>query len=63
MKPIMPMTNDELQEWIISSAEKLEGDDLRAVGTFIRTNNDIAGFFNDNPNIKQAFIDHAESKK
>lgn len=63
MKPIMPMTNDELQEWIITRAEKLKGDDLRAVGTFIRTNNDIAGFFNDNPDIKQAFIDHAESKK
>ena len=57
------MTNDELQEWIITRAEKLKGDDLRAVGTFIRTNNDIAGFFNDNPDIKQAFIDHAESKK
>ena len=57
------MTNDELQEWIITRAEKLKGDDLRAVGTFIRTNNDIAGFFNDNPDIKQAFIDYAESKK
>ena len=59
----MPMSNDDLQDWIITRAEKLKGDDLRAVGTFIRTNNDIAGFFNENPNVKQQFIEYAESKK
>jgi len=59
----MPMTNDQLQEWIITRAEKLKGDDLRAVGTFIRTNNDVAAFFGENPNIKNLFVEYAESKK
>lgn len=63
MKPIEPMNNDDLQEWIITSAENLQGDDLRAVGTFIRSNNDVASFFNENPDIKQRFIDYAESQK
>lgn len=62
MEELEPMSQNEMQAWILTGANDLEGDVLRAVATFIKTNNDIADFFDANEDIKERFIKHMESK-
>lgn len=57
-----PMSQNEMQAWILTGANDLEGDVLRAVATFIKTNNDIADFFQCNDDIRDRFIEFMESK-
>ena len=62
MEELEPMSQNEMQAWILTGANDLEGDVLRAVATFIKTNNDIADFFNANDDVKERFIKHMENK-
>lgn len=62
MEELEPMNQNEMQAWILTGANDLEGDVLRAVATFIKTNNDIADFFDANDDVKERFIKHMESK-
>lgn len=62
MEELEPMSQNEMQAWILTGANDLEGDVLRAVATFIKTNNDIADFFDANDDVKERFIKHMESK-
>lgn len=62
MEELEPMSQNEMQAWILTGANDLEGDVLRAVATFIKTNNDIADFFDANEDVKERFIKHMESK-
>ena len=57
-----PMSQNEMQAWILTGAIDLEGDVLRAVATFIKTNNDIADFFEANDDVRDRFIEFMESK-
>jgi len=57
-----PMSQNEMQAWILTGANDLEGDVLRAVATFIKTNNDIADFFQANDDVRDRFIKFMESK-
>jgi len=57
-----PMSQNEMQAWILTGANDLEGDVLRAVATFIKTNNDIADFFQANDDVRDRFIEFMESK-
>jgi hypothetical protein len=57
-----PMSQNEMQAWILTGANDLEGDVLRAVATFIKTNNDIAEFFQANDDVRDRFIEFMESK-
>lgn len=62
MEEIEPMSQNEMQAWILTGANDLEGDVLRAVATFIKTNNDIADFFNANDDVRNRFIEYMENK-
>jgi hypothetical protein len=53
---IEPMSQNEMQAWILTGANDLEGDVLRAVATFIKTNNDIADFFTAYPEVSEQFV-------
>jgi len=57
-----PMSQNEMQAWILTGANDLEGDVLRAVATFIKTNNDIADFFQANDDVRDRFIEFMENK-
>ena len=57
-----PMSQNEMQAWILTGANDLEGDVLRAVATFIKTNNDIADLFQANDDVRDRFIEFMESK-
>ena len=57
-----PMSQNEMQAWILTGANDLEGDVLRAVATFIQTNNNIADFFEVNDDIRDRFIEFMENK-
>lgn len=59
---IEPMSQNEVQAWILTGANDLEGDTLRAVATFIKTNNDIADFFTAHPEVSEQFVKFMESK-
>ena len=57
-----PMSQNEMQAWILTGANDLEGDVLRAVATFIQMNNDVADFFEANDDVRDRFIEFMESK-
>ena len=57
-----PMSQNEMQAWILTGANDLDGDVLRAVATFIKTNNDIADFFQANDDVRDRFIEFMENK-
>lgn len=57
-----PMSQNEMQAWILTGANDLEGEVLRAVATFIQTNNNIADFFEVNDDIRDRFIEFMENK-
>lgn len=63
MEELEPMSQNEIQAWILTGANDLESDALRAVATLIKMNNDIADFFDANDDIKERFINHMESKQ
>ena len=51
-----------MQAWILTGANDLEGDAMRAVATFIAKNNDIADFFAANPDVSERFVTFMEAK-
>mgnify|MGYP001054949978 CR=1 FL=1 len=62
MNEVEPMSQNEMQAWILTGANDLEGDAMRAVATFIAKNNDIADFFAANPDVSERFVTFMEAK-
>ena len=61
---IQPMSQAELQAWILTGANELEKDsaELRAVGTLIKTINESAEFFAAHPECAEKYSTYFESK-
>jgi len=62
MSELEPMSQNEMQAWILTGANDLEGDVMRAVATFITMNNDIADFFTANSDVSERFVTFMEAK-
>tara|TARA_R110000796_G_scaffold42012_9_gene104166 strand:- start:4058 stop:4270 length:213 start_codon:yes stop_codon:yes gene_type:complete len=59
-----PMSNAELQEWILTDAETLPvgSSEMRAVGTLIRIVNESSEFFKAHPECGEKYSEYFENK-